>query len=246
MIDNYLKPLSIHLAGIGEYGKKVANFINHKEIAGLDCKESLSDTQDSDIFFVIASLDELQNQVEETYTFAQNSELSYVYVKTDNSIEFCTSKQLEQLQKHFDLIIPIPNNPDAEKSIYWSIRGITELLTLPSLIGIDFSDIQSITKNMGIGSTAFGCASGTDKVSTATLQAVSALSSNGVEIESVKGLIVSTSAGMDITPSDFIEIGEIVRSATSKDAHIINGIIGSFTNDKEVYVAITAIGVCES
>jgi hypothetical protein len=242
--DNYLKPLSIRLVAIGEYGIKVAKLIKQKQISGLDCRESLTDIQDSDIFFVVASQDELESKADEIYTLTQNSELSYLYVKTGKSIEFCNSNQLEQLQKHFDLIIPIPNQENATESIYWSIRGITELLTLPSLIGIDFSDIQNITKNMGIGSTAFGHANGIDRVSTATLQAISAISSNGVDMERAKGVIVSTSAWMDIRPSDFDKVGDVVRNASSKDTHVLNGILGSFTSNNEIYVVITATGVC--
>ena len=247
IIDNYTSEAIVKLFGVGVYGKNVLKYIHRKEISGLDCKESISDPDDSDLIFLIVSQDELSNVIEDYYNLAEGSTLSYLYVMLENNIDFCNSMQLNELQNHFDVIIPIVNKADDVESIYWSIRGITELITTVGMICVDFADVRITTKNMGIGITSHGLANtGTDKYVAAAKQAIESLLISEIDLKNVKAFIVSIIANItDVEIDDYYKIGEMVKNLVSEDADVLVGLPITPNEDYEICVSITANGVCE-
>ena len=245
IIDNYTQEAIISIIGLGEYGKKIVGQIKSNKIEGLGYKESIDEIETSDMLLLVASLDEMNGRLEEIYDVVNNTNLSYLYVRTDTNIDYCSNEDLLEMQKYFDLVIPIPQTPITEESIYWSIRGIVELVTTNGLICIDFADVSYVTKGMAIGATAYGSANQSvdDRATVATEQALRSLYSTGINVIKAKGFLVTIFGGMDMSIGEFDDAGTAVREVLHDDASVVVGTIIDPDIDR-FYVAITATGVC--
>lgn len=121
------------------------------------------------------------------------------------------------------------------------VRGVTDLITLPGLINLDFADVKSIIKDAGNAILGEGTASGDNRAIKASQNAIS---SPLIEdsIDGATGILLNISGGPDMKLYEINEAAEIVRNASSPDANIIFGsVIDENMNDK-IKVTIIATG----
>ena len=129
----------------------------------------------------------------------------------------------------------------ADNVLKAGVRGVTDLITLPGLINLDFADVRSIIKDAGNALLGEGIASGDNR---AIKAAQNAINSPLIEesIDGATGILLNISGGPDLKLFEINEAAEIIRNASSPDANIIFGsVIDEAMNDK-LKVTIIATG----
>src|SRR3989338_6315199 len=144
---------------------------------------------------------------------------------------------LEKLEKVVDTLIIIPNDklleivPDvslttafkvADEILVNAVKGITELVTRPGLVNLDFADVRAVMTNGGLAMVGMGD-SDTDN---RALESVDRALNNpllDIDINGAKGALINVSGGLDITIRECQEIVEAVAERLNPDAKIIWG-----------------------
>jgi len=129
----------------------------------------------------------------------------------------------------------------ADNVLKAGVRGVTDLITLPGLINLDFADVRSIIKDAGNAILGEGIASGDNR---AIKAAQNAIASPLIEesIDGATGILLNISGGPDLKLFEINEAAEIIRNASSPDANIIFGsVIDEAMNDR-IKVTIIATG----
>ncbi len=144
---------------------------------------------------------------------------------------------LDELQKNVDTLIVIPNDklleivPDVsivtafkicDEILVNAVKGITELVTKPGLVNLDFADVRAVMQDGGLAMIGLGESDTENRA----LEAVEKALSNpllDVEIDGANGALVNVSGGSDITIRECEEIVEAVSTKLSPDAKVIWG-----------------------
>ena len=164
---------------------------------------------------------------------------------------------VEKLREEVDTLIVIPNDrllqiSDANISVLEAFRaadqvllsgvqGITELITTPGLINVDFNDVKSVMKDAGSALMGIGAATGEDRA----LRAVeSAISSPLLEasIDGAHGVLMFFQGGSDVSLQEVFASSQLVREAVHPEANIIFGVVVDDTLGDEIRVTVIAAG----
>ncbi len=145
---------------------------------------------------------------------------------------------IEQLEKHVDAIITISNDKllkvaPAETPLEHAfelvdavllqgVRGITELITVPGLINLDFADVESVLRGAGTAMMGIGEAEGENKTREAARRAISSplLDAN---VKGSKKAILNITGGEDLTLDEVTEAAQVIQEALSDKADLIFG-----------------------
>ncbi len=164
---------------------------------------------------------------------------------------------IAELAQHVDSLIVIPNERlkyvseqritfanafgIADDVLRQGVNSVTDLITMPQFINLDFADVTAVMKDAGHAHMGIGRASGKDKAEQA---ANAAISSPLLEttITGAKGVIISITASPDITLEDVDTAAGIVRAEADEDANIIFGVAFDEKLDDEMIVTVIATG----
>src|SRR5918998_1522895 len=129
----------------------------------------------------------------------------------------------------------------ADEVLLQGVQGITELLTTPGLINIDFADVKMIMSNAGSALMGVGYGSGENRALSA---ARSAISSPLLEasIEGARGILLSIAGGSDLGLFEVNEAAEVIHGVAHPDANIIFGSIIDDEMGDEVRITVIAAG----
>jgi cell division protein FtsZ len=149
-------------------------------------------------------------------------------------------KGIEELAKEVDAIIVIPNDKLlqlSEKSTNFkdafircddvlrqAVEGISDLITTPGIINVDFADIKAIMANAGSALMGIGNASGEKRAEKAALAAINSPLLE-ISIHGAKGVLFAISGGDDLTINEIQEAAKIITESIDKDAKVIFGTI---------------------
>lgn len=164
---------------------------------------------------------------------------------------------LDLLRQNVDAIITIPNDKiwqivDQKTSVLdafkvvddvlrQGIQGISEIITIPALINVDFADVKAVMKEAGSALMSIGEASGENRAVQAAKAAISSPLLD-LSIDGAKGVLFVISGGSDLTMNEIKEITDIITSGVADDAKIIFGAnIDENIKDK-VRVTLVATG----
>lgn len=167
---------------------------------------------------------------------------------------------IERLKENVDTLIVIPNDklleivdrkttmPDALKKadevLQQAVQGITDLITIPGLINLDFADVKTVMVNKGIAHIGIGTASGDDKAIEAVKQAVTSPLLE-TTIEGASHVIINISG--DISLIEANEAAEYVEELTGDGANVIFGAV--YDDDESVKdtcsITVIATGIEE-
>ncbi|HEX7627349.1 MAG TPA: cell division protein FtsZ [Candidatus Methanoperedens sp.] len=103
------------------------------------------------------------------------------------------------------------------------IKSITETITLPSLMNLDFADLKAVLENKGISSFGIGESEGPDRVKKAVLKAVSSPLLDIPDLGSAHGLLINISGGQDLTLEEVAHVGELMAKEVPGTKRIIWG-----------------------
>ena len=120
------------------------------------------------------------------------------------------------------------------------IQGISDTITVPGLINLDFADVKSVMSQAGSALMAIGRASGDNRATDAARQAISSPLLD-VSIEGARGVLLNIT-GSDYTLLEVHEAAAIVQEAADPDANIIFGAVIDDTMEGEVQITVIATG----
>jgi cell division protein FtsZ len=131
----------------------------------------------------------------------------------------------------------------ANEVLFNAVQGISELITRPGLINVDFADVQTVMSEMGMAMIGSATASGSDRAVEAARGAVSSPLLEEVDIHGAKGLLVNVSAGPDMELEEFAQVGEIVNEYASEDGTVVIGTVLDEAMEGELRVTMVATGI---
>jgi cell division protein FtsZ len=165
---------------------------------------------------------------------------------------------LRELRECVDTVITIPNErllhtvernvslPDsfkvADDVLRQAVQGISDLITVPGLINLDFADVKAIMAGMGLALMGAGRASGENRALEATQQAISSPLLEEATIEGAKGVLINITGGPDLTLYEVNEASSIIREAADEDANIIFGAVIDESLRDEMKITVIATG----
>lgn len=164
----------------------------------------------------------------------------------------------EELKKNVDTIITIPNDkilniidkntPVLEAFamiddiLRQGVQGISDLITTPGEINVDFADIKEIMKNAGSALMGIGSASGENRAVTAAKIAINSPLLD-ISIKGAKGVLFNVTGGKDLSLAEISEAANIIGESIDPDARVIFGtVINEKLTEGEVQVTVIATG----
>jgi cell division protein FtsZ len=165
---------------------------------------------------------------------------------------------LRELRECVDTVITIPNErllhtvdrsvslqdsfKLADDVLRQAVQGISDLITVPGLINLDFADVKAIMQGMGMALMGAGRASGENRAVNATQQAISSPLLEEASITGAKGVLINITGGLDLTLYEVNEASTIIREAADEDANIIFGAVIDESMRDEMKITVIATG----
>jgi cell division protein FtsZ len=165
---------------------------------------------------------------------------------------------LSELRECVDTVITIPNErllnavPKGTRFhesfrlvddvLLQAVQGISDIITVPGLINVDFADVKAIMEGMGIALMGTGSATGDNRALEATQRAISSPLLEEASIEGAKGLLVNVSGGADLTLFEVNEAMSIIHDSADPDANIIFGAVLDERLTNEMKITVIATG----
>jgi cell division protein FtsZ len=161
------------------------------------------------------------------------------------------------LREEVDTLIVIPNDrllsisapgatvldafKSADQVLLSGVQGITDLITTPGLINLDFADVKSVMSEAGSALMGIGAARGEDRAVSAAEMAISSPLLEA-SIDGARGVLLSISGGSDLGLFEINEAAQLVSEAAHQDANIIFGAVIDDALGEEVRVTVIAAG----
>ncbi len=167
-------------------------------------------------------------------------------------------KGLEELEKEVDALIVIPNDrllsivtkDTSVKSAFamcdeilrQAVEGISELITVPGIINVDFADIRAVMSSAGSALMGIGRAQGDKRAEKAALAAINSPLLD-IAIDGAKGVLFAVAGGDDLAMSEVEEAAKIITESIDKDAKVIFGAVKDDNLKKgEIKITVIATG----
>ncbi|MCB9559398.1 MAG: cell division protein FtsZ [Kofleriaceae bacterium] len=166
---------------------------------------------------------------------------------------------IERLSRAVDTLIVIPNNRllqlvgnatsmveafrKADAVLLNAVQGISDLMTVPGLINVDFADVRTIMCDMGRALMGSGTGEGKRRAIEAAEMAISSPLLEDVSIEGATGILINVTGGPDLTLFEVNEAASLIQKAAHEDANIIFGSVIDPNITDEVRITVIATGV---
>ena len=168
---------------------------------------------------------------------------------------------VQALKDEVDTLIVVPNDrlleisdrtismleafETADHVLLAGVQGITDLITTPGLINLDFADVKSVMQDAGTALMGIGSARGADRaIKAAELAVASPLLESS--IEGAQGVLLSIQGGSNLGLYEINDAAKLVEEAVHPDANIIFGAVIDDSLGDEVRVTVIAAGFAES
>jgi cell division protein FtsZ len=164
---------------------------------------------------------------------------------------------IDRLREQVDTMIVIPNEKllavverrtsildafrEADAVLGQGVQGITDLITTPGLINLDFADVRTIMQDAGSALMGIGEASGENRAAEAAKNAVSSPLLEQ-SVEGATGILLNITGGTDLGLFEVNEAAEIIQSAADQNSNIIFGAVVDDTLADSVRVTVIATG----
>jgi len=167
-------------------------------------------------------------------------------------------KGLAELRECVDTVITIPNERllhtvergtslqdafrVADDVLRQAVQGISDLITVPGLINLDFADVKTIMQGMGIALMGTGIAEGENRATEATQRAIASPLLEEASIEGARGILVNITGGPDLGLHEVNEASSIIREAADDEANIIFGAVIDERMENQMKITVIATG----
>jgi cell division protein FtsZ len=167
---------------------------------------------------------------------------------------------IARLAQHVDSLITIPNNKlltvlgknislvnafkAANNVLLGAVKGISDLITRPGLINVDFADVRTVMSAMGMAMMGTGVASGEQRARQAAEAAIASPLLEDINLSGAKGILVNITAGLDMSIGEFEEVGDVIKEFISDEATVVLGTVidPEMTDQVRVTVIVTGLG----
>lgn len=171
---------------------------------------------------------------------------------------------IRRLADHVDSLITIPNNKllsvlgknisllnafkAANNVLLGAVKGISDLITRPGLINVDFADVRTVMSEMGMAMMGTGSASGEQRARQAAESAIASPLLEDINFSGARGILVNITAGLNMSIGEFEEVGDVVKEFISDEATVVVGTVidPDMTDELRVTVIVTGLGDNES
>jgi cell division protein FtsZ len=164
---------------------------------------------------------------------------------------------MTNLKDHADTLIVIPNDrllqimdkraslndafKIADEVLHQGIQGISELITVPGLINLDFADVRAIMSEGGAALMAVGKASGEDRARLAAEQAISSQLLD-ITIDGARGVLFNVTGGPNLTLFEVNQAAALIRETAHPEVNMIFGAVIDPNLTDEIHVTVIATG----
>lgn len=164
---------------------------------------------------------------------------------------------LKELRSRVDTLITIPNDRIwqiidkktplleafgvVDEVLRQGVQGISELITLPGLINVDFADVKTIMENSGSALMGMGEASGDNRAIEAAKAAIASPLLE-ISVEGAKGILFTVTGGPEITMYEVSEAAKTITEAVDNDAKIIFGAVIDENQKDKIKITVVATG----
>jgi cell division protein FtsZ len=165
---------------------------------------------------------------------------------------------IEDLKDKVDTLIVIPNQkllslatPDtkftesfqmADEVLLQATKGISDLITVPGLINLDFADVKTVMAEMGDALMGIGYGMGDSRAKEAATQAISSPLLDNVSINGAKAVLINITGNSNMSLLDVSEAASLVTEAAGQEANIIFGAVIDESLQDEIRVTVIATG----
>lgn len=167
---------------------------------------------------------------------------------------------ISRLAENVDSLITIPNNKllsvlgknisllnafkAANNVLLGAVKGISDLITRPGLINVDFADVRTVMSEMGMAMMGTGCSTGEQRARQAAEAAIASPLLEDINCEGARGILVNITAGIDMSIGEFEEVGDVIKEFISDDATVVVGTVidPDMTDEMRVTVIVTGLG----
>ncbi len=165
---------------------------------------------------------------------------------------------LSELRAEVDTLIVIPNErllavvdkgtslTDAfgicDEVLLRATKGISDLVTVPGLVNLDFADVKAVMSNRGNALMGTGRSTGEHRATEAAQMAVSSPLLEDVSISGAEGVLVNITGGRDLALHEVNEASSVVVAAAGEDANVIFGAVIDPNMDGEIQITVVATG----
>ena len=169
---------------------------------------------------------------------------------------------IEELSQHVDSLITIPNAKllkvygnkislieafkKANNVLFEAVRGISDMITRPGMINLDFADVRNAMRDRGLAMMGTGVASGTDRAREATIKAINSPLLDDIKLEGATGLLVSIAGNADLGLEEYTTVGEIVEPLADQGIAIKIGMIVDEDIGDDIRVTVVATGLAKA
>ncbi len=168
---------------------------------------------------------------------------------------------IKNLKERVDTLVTIPNERllsivDKKTSLVDSFRladeilrqgvqGISDLITIPGLVNLDFADVRTVMLDKGLAHMGVGTGKGDNRAEEAAKEAISSPLLE-TSIKGATGVLINVTGGADLGLLEISEAAEIVQEAADPDAHIIFGAVINESMKDEIRITVIATGFDEA
>ena len=165
---------------------------------------------------------------------------------------------LKVLKSMVDTVITIPNQrllsiadkntslsdafKQADAILYQAVKGISDVITIPGLVNVDFADVRTIMSEMGLALMGSGVARGDSRAVEAARRAISSPLLEDISIHGAKGVLINITGASDMTLHEVNEASMLIQEEAHEDAHIIFGSVIDEKMGEEIRVTVIATG----
>jgi cell division protein FtsZ len=164
---------------------------------------------------------------------------------------------IARLAEHVDTLIVIPNDRlreaiagaplqeafrAADDVLRMGVKGITDIITKPGLVNVDFADVRSVMAEAGTALLGIGVGSGRSRATEAAQAAMTSPLLESARIDGARGCVINISGGRDMTLEDMTTASEVIYDVVDPDANIIVGAVVDDSLEGEIHVTVIATG----
>ena len=166
---------------------------------------------------------------------------------------------IKELRDNVDSLITVPNERllpvlgknisllkafgEANNVLLNAVQGITDLIMRPGLINVDFADVQTVMKEMGMAMMGSGYATGEERARIAAEAAIHNPLLEDINLKGARGVLVNITANDEVGLSEFSEVGNIIEEYASEDATVVIGCAIDPNVGDEMRVTVVATGL---
>jgi len=166
---------------------------------------------------------------------------------------------IAEFREHVDCLITIPNDrlmtfapkkapfkellSKANDILHCAVKGISDVIMAEGLFNVDFADVRTAMREVGLALMGTGVASGENRAREAATRAITSPLLEDVSIDGAKAVLYNITASMDILGDEIQEIGDIIRDAVHPDANVIWGMVFDEHAGDELRITVIATGI---